>query len=105
VVHSPAHGGRAARADASHGPVMGGVELLPVLTGVVRPVPLQQLCEVDGHDDDDEVRSRWSGIGQGIEGVAALSLADLGDVEVAQGVLQRAVAEIGADLEDGGTAF
>ena len=44
-------------------------------------------------------------VGEGFEGVAALLLADLGDVEVADGVLDRAVSQVAGDLEDGRSAF
>lgn len=44
-------------------------------------------------------------VGKGVERVAALALADLGEVEISHDFLERAVAEIGGDLPDGCTAF
>lgn len=44
-------------------------------------------------------------VGEGVEGVAAFGLADLGEVEVNHDFLERAVTEVGGDLSNGGTAF
>lgn len=44
-------------------------------------------------------------VGQGVEGVAALALADLGEVEITHNFLEGAVPEIGGDLADGGSTF
>ena len=46
----PAEFGGAARKDAAHGPIVGGAQLLPVGTGVGRPMLTEQLCEVESHE-------------------------------------------------------
>ena len=49
LIEPSAKGGRAAREDAPHGPVMVGVELVPVGMGVVFPMLTEQVCKMQGH--------------------------------------------------------
>ena len=49
--------------------------------------------------------ARFVIIGEGVERVAAFLLADLGDVEVADGILDRTVPQVAGQLEDGDSAF
>ena len=102
AVNASAQRGGAAREDAPHGPVMVGVELVAVGAGVGFPVLTEQVCQIECHE---AWRRDGSGIGEGGERVAAFRFADLGEVEVADDFLERAVAEIGGDLPDGGSAF
>lgn len=51
AVDAPAHFRGAAREDTPHGPVVGGAQVLPVGTGVVRPMLTEQLCEIESHED------------------------------------------------------
>ena len=44
LIEPSAEGGRAAREDAPHGPVMVGVELVPVGMGVVFPMRTEEVC-------------------------------------------------------------
>lgn len=104
LIEPSAEGGRAAREDAPHGPVMVGVELVPVGTGVVFPMPAEEVCEVQGHGCGCQ-RGVALAVGEGVEGVAAFGLADLGEVKVNHHFLERAVAEVGGDLSNGGAAF
>jgi hypothetical protein len=93
-----AEGGRAAREDAPHGPVVVGGELVPVGMGVAFPMPAEQVCEMQGHEG-----SAWLlDSGQGAQGVAGLGLADLGEVEIDEGGLEGGVAEVGGDLAQTG---
>lgn len=48
-VESATECGRAAREDAPHGPVVVGVELVPVGLGVGFPMLTEQVCEMQGH--------------------------------------------------------
>lgn len=48
-VEASAERGRAAREDAPHGPVVVGVELVPVGLGVFFPMLSEQFCKVQGH--------------------------------------------------------
>lgn len=90
--------GRTAREDAPHGPVMVGVEVLPVGTGIIQPVLAEQVCEMQGHEGN-----RWLlDSGQCGEGGASLGLADLGEVEIDEGGLEGGVAEVGGDLAQAG---
>lgn len=104
LIEPPAEGGRAAREDAPHGPVMVGVELVSVGMGVVFPMLTEQFCEVQGHGCGCQ-RGVALAVGEGVEGVAAFGLADLGEVEVNHHFFERAVTEVGGDLPNGGTAF
>lgn len=44
-------------------------------------------------------------VGESFERIATFLFADLGDVEVANGVFDRAVAEVSSDLKDGCPTF
>lgn len=101
AVEAPAEFGGAARKDAAHRPVVVGAKALPVSLSVSCPMLTEQLCEIESH----ERRSRRLGIGEGVEGGAGSLFADLGEVEVAHDLLERAVAEVGGDLSHGGPAF
>jgi hypothetical protein len=57
LIETSAEYGRAAREDAPHGPVMVGVELVSVGTGVVEPMLTKQVCEKQGHGS--VVRAEW----------------------------------------------
>ena len=98
LIEPPAEGGRAAREDAPHGPVVVGGELVPVGMGVVFPMRTEQVCQVERHGADGLLLDS----GQGAQGVAGLGLADLGEVEVDEGGLEGAVAEVGGDLPQAG---
>jgi hypothetical protein len=50
LIEPSAECGRAAREDAPHGPVMVGVELVPLGMGVVFPMLTEQVCEKQGHE-------------------------------------------------------
>lgn len=50
AIESSAEFGSAARKDAAHGPIVGGAQVLPVSTGVGRPMLSEQLCEVESHE-------------------------------------------------------
>lgn len=95
--------GRAAREDAAHGPVMVGVKLVAVGTGVGLPMLTEEVCEVQGHRRDAGWETRSAG--EGVECFAAFALADLGEVKIAHDFLEGAVAEVSGDLSDGSTAF
>lgn len=111
------HGGGAAGKHAADRPVVGGTQMLSVSTGVVRPMLTEQLGEGESH----EATNRGSGllgvggrsvgaawfviVGEGVEGVATFLFADLGDVEVADGVLDGAVPQVAGQLEDGDSTF
>ena len=133
AVEPPPHSGGAARKDAACRPVVGGTQMLSVGTGVILPMLAEQLCEGESHEVSDRgsrllvVSGRFVGlarfvivglsrfvmvgttrfviVGKGVEGIAAFLLADLGDVEVADGVLDRAVTQVASHLEDGGSGF
>ncbi len=45
------------------------------------------------------------GVGEGFKGIASFALADLGEMEVTHDFLEGAVAEVGGDLTDRGSAF
>ena len=98
LIEPAAEGGRAAREDAPHGPVMVVGELVPVGSGVVFPMFTKQVCELQGHGGN----GRLLDSGQGAQGVAGLGLADLGEVEINEGGLEAGVAEIGGDLPQAG---
>jgi len=98
LIETSAEGGRAAREDAPHGPVMVGVELVPVGMGVGFPMRAEQVCEIEGHGGD----GRRLDSGQGAERVTGLGLADLGEVEIDEGRLEGGVAEVGGDLTQAG---
>jgi hypothetical protein len=49
LVESPAEGGRAAREDTPHGPVVVVGELVAVGTGVAFPMLAKEVCECEGH--------------------------------------------------------
>jgi len=98
LIEPPAEGGRAAREDAPHGPVVVGGELVPVGTGVVFPMRTEEVCEVECHGAGGLLLDS----GQGAQGVAGLGLADLGEVEIDEGGLEGGVAEVGGDLTQAG---
>ena len=98
LIEPPAKGGRAAREDAPHGPVVVGGELVAVHTGVVFPMPAEQVCQMEGHGGNGLLLDS----GQGAQGVAGLGLADLGEVEIDEGGLEGGVAEVGGDLPQAG---
>ena len=77
---------------------------MPVSTGVFFPMRTEQVCERQGHGCGDS-RGVALAVGEGVEGVAAFALADLGEMEVNHDFLERAVAKVGGDLSNGGTAF
>ena len=52
LIESTAEGGRAAREDAPHGPVVVVGELVSVGLGVVFPMLTEQVCEVECHGCD-----------------------------------------------------
>lgn len=104
LIEAPAEFGRAAREDAPHGPVMVGVELVPAGMGVVFPMRGEEVCEMQGHG----LRCRRGvalAVRQGVERGAGVLLADLGEVEVTDDFLERAVAEEGRDLPNRSAAF
>jgi len=115
LIEPPAEGARSAREHTVHGPVVGGAQVLPVSTGVLMPVLTEQLCEVESHEEEVLVKplvacrpvgaARVVVVGESFECVASFLLADLGDVEIADGVLDRAVAEVSSDLKDGCPTF
>ena len=98
LIEPTAEGGRAAREDAPHGPVVVGGELVAVGTGVVFPMPAEQVCQIEGHEGDERLLDS----GQGAQGVAGLGLADLGEMEIDEGGLEGGVAEVGGDLPQAG---
>jgi hypothetical protein len=98
LIEPPAEGGRAAREDAPHGPVVVGGELVAVGMGVVFPMRAEQVCQVEGHGANGVLLDS----GQGAQGVAGLGLADLGEVEIDEGGLEGGVAEVGGDLPQAG---
>jgi hypothetical protein len=100
LIEPPAEGGRAAREDAPHGPVVVVGELVAVGTGVVFPMLAKEVCEVEGHGANGTLLDS----GEGAEGVAGLGLADLGEVEVDEGGLEGGVAEVGGDLPQAGAS-
>lgn len=101
TVESSAEFGSAARKDASHGPVMGSAQVLPVSLSVGRPMLSEQLCKVESH----AARTQLLGVGEGIESAAGGLLADLGEMEVAHDLFEGAVSEVGRDLTHGGASF
>lgn len=108
LIKSATEFGSAAREHAPHCPVVGGGELVPVGMGVGLPMRTEQGCEGEGHD----LRFYRAGgvgflltIGKDGEGFAAFALADFREVEVGHDFLERAVAEVGGDLSDRGSAF
>jgi len=92
---------RTAREDAPHGPVVVVGELVSVGTGVVEPVLTEQICELQGQGESSAMLE----IGEGGERVSAFGFADLGEMQVADDFLERAVTEIGGDLPDRCPAF
>ena len=51
LIETSAEFGRAARENAPHGPVMVVRKLVPVGLGVVFPMLIEQVCEMQGHGD------------------------------------------------------
>jgi len=103
LVELPAEFRGSAREDAAHRFVVSGAQGRAMGAGIARPMLQQNICERERHSGSEN-RSA-SGRGEGAQGDPGFFLTDLGEMEIDHDRFERAVAEVGRDLADRGTAF